>query len=107
MLTDWPFSTVRLDRPVPFAPGSTEVISSPGAAMLTHGPHTENADTDPVCGLTEATDSTSSAYTGGACTWLTWLGLGRLFCCAFWQAEVCWPFWSGSCHWMACCRRPR
>src|ERR1700742_1246028 len=89
----WLFSLVWLDRPVAPGPGSTDVICSPGAAMVTHGPHTLNCDGAPV-GSTEATETTSEEYTGGICTWYTLSGLGSLFCGTFWHAVACWPFWS-------------
>src|SRR5690349_8326416 len=71
--------TFAFVRPVPL--GSTEMISSPGPAMLTHGPHTLNEETAPDCAM-DATDSTSSANHAGDDTELTVFGSMLLFCAA-------------------------
>src|SRR4051812_11177881 len=54
-------------------------MSSPGAARLTHGPHTLNADGSPLL-LIDATDSTSLLYQGGEAITLTVSSFWLSFC---------------------------
>src|SRR5690349_18642159 len=68
--------TFAFVRPVPL--GSTEMISSPGAAMLTHGPQTLNDETEPLRAI-DPTDSTSFANHAGDEIELTLFGSRLLF----------------------------
>src|SRR5687767_3371401 len=69
--------TFAFVRPVPL--GSTEMISSPGAAMLTHGPQTLNDETAPERAI-DATDSTSLANHAGDEMEFTLFGSRLSFC---------------------------